>query len=829
STPIPPSFRGTIAHAGLIHDPEQLNANADDEFDLDADIAGEKISGVARGLQTSESLISGFVEPGACLASLDWTFSFTNISKVPREARAKIILPDGAVVTRATMWIDAIEKEATIMPRGLARATYETAVKTHKRDPLLVSMAGKDTILVQCYPVLAGSDTKLKLHIIAPMMSAGENGMSLTLPMFDERNFGFSEAHKISLASSTPITISGTDLKSARNDSGFLLSGNLDNKTISRYEAIIHSERGNNNIAFVDGKSGQSLSLKTDLQRLQLLRPKALIIIVDKSKTVEPYLEQICRGLANLPADMEVSIVSILDQTKLLYKKGDPEKNNLTKALAELKESGCRGGQINAPTIARLLNDFTGSGADLLWIHASQPVAEQVDTSTINYILKSRPDSPRLWNLQVASGPNSAITDDNYSEKLLRVPRTGSLADDISGLFSLWNTKTAEKASKPVLIENEKTSLALSRLARYQQILDLYNNGDRYGSYALAEKYHLITPVSSAVVSDDALVASYEAKFEENGQGLSQAAARRLQTIFGNKIAGVNSAGLNTGRKLSLDSMPELVGKVTDRLDSLSSSAGSAGSIDGYSADYQPTYRPERQALPESKSLDNSIQSKVKSKEGRLEIKTKLGSDHLNFTDSDYQTYADAFNSKSYNQAMPAKQEGAKMSLGGGGGESFQSRREKEREPGMAGGDAADDRSASPPPLLSKDELSTPSSAPVEAFGKGAQEQQIYLNENNIALLDKKSPEPENRQRQFYGKQSNPAPQAATNGTIGTQGQDAMNFDQTPFGATADIADAQPRSGTPSLLKIVFFLLALPASMVVAFLLLRKLIRPEKD
>ena len=45
-------------------------------------------------------------------AKLDWTLSFNNISQFDREARAKIQLPPGAVVTRAVLTLNNEEHEA---------------------------------------------------------------------------------------------------------------------------------------------------------------------------------------------------------------------------------------------------------------------------------------------------------------------------------------------------------------------------------------------------------------------------------------------------------------------------------------------------------------------------------------------------------------------------------------------------------------------------------------------------------------------------------------------------------------------------------------------
>ena len=104
SVPIPASARATIQHA-LAYDPGNLNAKVEDEFDLDTDIAGESVSGVARGLSLKESKLQGRLDGAALTANLSWSFSLNNASKYDREARAKLLLPNGAVVTHAILTV----------------------------------------------------------------------------------------------------------------------------------------------------------------------------------------------------------------------------------------------------------------------------------------------------------------------------------------------------------------------------------------------------------------------------------------------------------------------------------------------------------------------------------------------------------------------------------------------------------------------------------------------------------------------------------------------------------------------------------------------------
>jgi hypothetical protein len=121
SVPIPASARATIHHAGLVQDLAGVNATVDDEFDLDANIGGEAVSGQARGLSATETVMNVKVDPDALLAQLDWSIVLSNTSTYDREARGKLHLPPGAVLNRVTLKVGDKERDAEIMLRKKAR------------------------------------------------------------------------------------------------------------------------------------------------------------------------------------------------------------------------------------------------------------------------------------------------------------------------------------------------------------------------------------------------------------------------------------------------------------------------------------------------------------------------------------------------------------------------------------------------------------------------------------------------------------------------------------------------------------------------------------
>ena len=511
SVPIPTSFRSTIQHNGIINDPDRLNAGAVDEFDLDPDIAGEMVQGVARGLTVDSSTIDGIIDADARVASLKWTFNFNNISLVPREARAKILLPEGAVVERATMWIDGQEKEAKIMGRSKARATYERAVRTHSRDPLLVSMQGKDTVLVQCYPVLKESDTKIRLQIAAPMTSSDRNHAELSLPTFAERNFAFTRGHNLNLAGKTKFTITNTDFASAPSKEGTQsIAASLENSLLSRHEARVLAEV-NPAIHFA---RINSIPVKVEIPTRTYETPEQLTVLVDTSIGMKPYIKEVSEGLEALVdknKNVNFEVIALTDSNIKRSKTGIEEQ------LKELKLTECKGGVINSPYVAGHLTGLSGAGKDIFWIHAAQPVAENYNKKFVESKFKYM--DRKLYDLQVASGPNALFDKASMEENFIRVSPGADLKSSIENLNRFWSDSDKDKSQKAIFAidataENtiDNPLPAFESLRVYKKVLDSYYQGDVYGASTLAVSRHLITPVTSAVVSDDQLVEKYESR-----------------------------------------------------------------------------------------------------------------------------------------------------------------------------------------------------------------------------------------------------------------------------------------------------------------------------
>ncbi|MBI1271244.1 hypothetical protein GC174_12510 [bacterium] len=497
SVPIPSSFRGTIQHAGLISDPAGLNAGAVDEFDLDPDIAGSMVQGTARGLSLKNSIFKEKIDGKLKTATIDWTMDFSNVSTVPREARAKLLLPEGATVTGATIWIDGVEKEAKITGRARARAIYQRAVTTHKRDPLLVSMQGKDTVLVQCYPVLKGSNTRVKLSIVAPLkklpLATYPEELGCILPSYSERNFSFDGQHALDLSAENGILISTTG-----EDKNQELKRFFDNNQVSRGQVMTSIKP----LAFATTvRLADNSVVEADLSSRQHKRPTKLTVVVDKSIGMAPYMQDVAVGLKALK-EKEPTISFTLIEV------GDQGAVPLEGGVDSLGNTACAGGRPNGGAIVNLLNQAAlEKDRAILWVHAAQPVASEAERSFVKRRFKNL--AVDLYDLQVAAGPNALFEEASMEKNFVRVPIELKVDESLQKLQERWQDKSQStvQGHSPAL-----ATKAFEQLHAYRNVLDRYHEGDIYGASALAVEKHLVSPVSSAVVSDVELVNKYESR-----------------------------------------------------------------------------------------------------------------------------------------------------------------------------------------------------------------------------------------------------------------------------------------------------------------------------
>lgn len=284
--------------------------------------------------------------------------------------------------------------------------------------------------------------------------------------------------------------------------------------------------------------------VSADVASRQYNKPTKLTVVVDKSIGMAPYLEKVVAGLKALKAKEPAISFSFIEV-------GDQGAMPLEGDVDSLGKTACVGGRPNGGVIVKLLNESAfEKGKDILWVHAAQPVASEAEKSFIKQRFKSL--AVNLYDLQVAAGPNALFDESSMEKNFVRVPIELEVDESLQKLHERWQdqsqTTVQEKAPVPA-------TKAFEQLYAYRKVLDRYYDGDIYGASALAVEKNLVSPVSSAVVSDEELVNKYERRRKQD--------AEKKTAIF--KMKNILSRAPQLERQMASET----------GLDSLSAAAGS--------------------------------------------------------------------------------------------------------------------------------------------------------------------------------------------------------------------------------------------------------------
>ncbi len=85
------------------------------------------------------------------------------------EAIYTFYLPEGAVVTSLSLWIDGIEQKGYLTSKQKAREAYNTIVGREQRDPSVVHWQEGNTVTVRVFPCTSREERKFKIGVTSPM------------------------------------------------------------------------------------------------------------------------------------------------------------------------------------------------------------------------------------------------------------------------------------------------------------------------------------------------------------------------------------------------------------------------------------------------------------------------------------------------------------------------------------------------------------------------------------------------------------------------------------------------------------------------------------
>ena len=486
------------------------------DWTFDADQGGTAVGGQVRELWLTNSSLAGSIDPDAALAYLEWTLVFTNQARTQHEARVQLALPPGGMVSRLTLWINGVEQEAAFGARTQVRQAYERVVQ-QRRDPVLITTNGPDRILVQCFPVPPqGGEMQIRIGITAPLLLESQERGVLRLPYFLERNFSLSPEtrHAVWVESKRRLEARSDRLRPEQPaERLYGIRGAIPNAEMTVPDTLIRAYRDSQSRQAwtPDPTDSERYTIRQTLVEKPQMPLTHLAVVVDGSRGMQPFLQEIAYALRHLPAGIELSVLFAADTVLELTSPAPSGSLAFLTALTEqLRTMQSVGGRDNVAALARGWDIAAAHqhGA-LLWLHGPQPVPLQA-VAALRQRLERRPDGPRLYALQVRPGTHRLVEALEGLPALTEVPRLGTVAADLARLFAQWQgqwqqfTLVRERLAAEAFQEEshgQATSAHLARLWAYDTVMQLQQAHKQPAeALQLALRYHLVTPLTGAVV-----------------------------------------------------------------------------------------------------------------------------------------------------------------------------------------------------------------------------------------------------------------------------------------------------------------------------------------
>ena len=428
---------------------------------------GEKVGGILEGLSLKGSAYDTTVDKVAGVGYSEWTMTFANAKNWgDAEARCRIALPPGGVVSRLTLWINGEECEAAFGTKGQVRRAYESVVR-RKRDPVLVNICGPDQVQMQCFPVPHEGEMKVRIGITFPLdVAANGTSARLPCPTITSRNFSVpSDLLGLPAPETFAFKTPPAAIAVCTNDANGALNGT----------AIV-----------------QKYSLAP------LWEPERIAFVIDTSAAMRPHMADVLAALAKVPDGTEKEFWFTDDLPP-------------AKPLAELPSSvNCRGGRPALATLVKALDALAASGdsAALVWIHAGEPVSGQ--TGDVLALKLRKADNVRLFICQIAEGECALTEPIPPSAKIASLTSdalSGGVGPALERFFGGWAVRLISSREKVALADVPQGAVPasdhLGRLWATEETARIFRDGDPVAlekAQKTALPWHIVTAATGAVV-----------------------------------------------------------------------------------------------------------------------------------------------------------------------------------------------------------------------------------------------------------------------------------------------------------------------------------------
>lgn len=494
----------------------------DDRFDFDPDQGGTVIAGKVKGLALMSSRIDGSIDADAGVGYIEWTLVFKNSSPSQQEARAHVQLPPGGVVSRLTLWVNGEEREAAFAGRSQTRRAYEQVVH-QRRDPVLVTTAGRDRALVQGFPVLPnGGEMKFRFGISVPLILENRARGILRLPYLLERNFRVPDelTHAVWLESKKPLQAENSHLQAEQPRTDlYALRGTYSDSELSGTSGVVRVTRA---IEVTEAWTRDPLKesgkvIRQSIRETETPAASRIVLVVDTSTGMKPHISEIIAALRTLPSNIEVKL--LLADGNAVYEEGTSQhaiNGSIRDISRRLESLSIEGGADNVPALIKAWDIASENpGGVIVWVHAPQPLL-LYPLEELRQRWERRPDGATLYALQTGNGTDRIAKELDGIKATKEIARLDGLQLDLERLFGqlAGNSKliefvrTSEKSAPVLDAPNVKeTSAHLARLWADDEVGRIIAGREKDATekaIEVAKQYQVVTPVSGAVVLETA-------------------------------------------------------------------------------------------------------------------------------------------------------------------------------------------------------------------------------------------------------------------------------------------------------------------------------------
>lgn len=484
----------------------------DEEFTWDDALGGETVAGRVKGLSLSGSRMDAMAEPDASLVYCEWTLEFKNISSQPREARAQIALPPGAVVSRVTLWINGEEREAAFGGRSQVREAYKEVAVVRRRDPVLVTTCGPDRVLLQCFPVPTNGGTmKVRMGITAPLVLESLEQGHFVWPRFLERNFGIGPdlKHALWIESPTPLTREKVSPVSPPTGTRpFAFHESVSEAKLAASPEIVEVHRPSEVGTVWTPADESGLVIRQTIRPESPIMPRRLVMVLDGSEGMQSVAREFMAALPEIPETTEIAVIIADDRQKEFNAKPQKATPEVIRGIQRnLNRTHFTGGQDNLPALEAAW-DLAAEvdGGVVVWIHQPQPVLLSNESGLRQRI--ERTSIPVfLLEIQTRNGPDRIIEKLDGLAAVEHVTHLGSLRSDFGQLLDRWTGKAhdfhlvREQVATSVETTNgTRVDKQIERLWARDEALHLASKRQRDAAVKLAAGNQLVTPLTGAVV-----------------------------------------------------------------------------------------------------------------------------------------------------------------------------------------------------------------------------------------------------------------------------------------------------------------------------------------